>query len=45
MPETDVYVIQVETPKREQFSGFYRIEGRGTVKLLSLQPVSMEDLG
>lgn len=45
VPETDVFVIQIETPKRDQFSVFYRIEGRGTVKLLSLQPVSMEDLG
>jgi len=45
VPETDIHVIQVETPRREQFSVFYRVQGKGTVTLLSIQPVSMEDLG
>lgn len=45
VPETDVWVIQVEAPTGEQFSVFYRIQGRGTVILLSLYPVRPEELG
>jgi hypothetical protein len=46
VPESDLRVIQVETAGgAQQFSVFYRVEGRGTVKLLSLYPVSIEELG
>jgi len=45
VPETDLRVIQIETPGGQQFSVFYRVEGQGTVTLLSLYPVSPEELG
>lgn len=45
VPETDIRVIQVETPGGQQFSIFYRVEGKGTVTLLSVYPVSPEELG
>lgn len=46
IPETDMRVIHVEDPNSgDQFSVFYRVKGKGTVVLLSLFPVSIEDLG
>lgn len=46
VPETDMRVIHVEAPKSGlQFSVFYRVKGKGTVVLLSLYPVSVEELG
>lgn len=46
VPETDVFVRHLQSPGgRGQFSVYYRIEGRGTVVLLSITPVSLDDLG
>ena len=45
VPETDIRVIQVEAPGGRQFSIFYRVQGKGTVTLLSVYPVKTEELG
>lgn len=45
VPETNVRAIQVESPGGQQFTIFYRVEGRGSVTLLALYPVSPEELG
>jgi hypothetical protein len=46
VPDTDIRVIQIETPGGvQQFSVFYRVSGRGSVLLLALHPVDFEELG
>lgn len=45
VPTTDIRAIQVEAPDGRQFTIFYRVEGRGSVTLLALYPVSPEELG
>ena len=46
IPDTDMRVIHVQAPaSSRQFAVYYRVEGTGTVLLLSLFPVDPAELG